>query len=73
MELCLRFLRENPNKLCFTELSQKFCDTLPEPQKMYSKGKLEALSYLPKIIACFWFYQHKHETLAFQPNQTNQN
>ena len=28
MELSLSFLRENPNKLCFIELSQKFCDWL---------------------------------------------
>ena len=26
MELSLSFLRENPNKLCFVELSQNFCD-----------------------------------------------
>ena len=35
MELSLIFLRENPNKLCFVELYQNFCDWLSEPEKIY--------------------------------------
>ena len=51
MELSLSFLRENPNKLCFIELSQNFCDWLSKHGKIFWKGKPEALSYLPKNIA----------------------
>ena len=35
MEPHLSFLRVNPNKLCFIELSQNFCDWLSEPEKKY--------------------------------------
>ena len=66
------FLRENPNKLCFIELSQKFCDLLSEPERIYSKGKPEALSYLPKDIASLTFYQHRRGILTLQPSQNNQ-
>ena len=47
MELSLGFLRENPNKLCFIELSQNVCDWCSNPEKIYWKGKPKALSYLP--------------------------
>ena len=54
MELSLSFLREDPNKLCFIELS--------EPEKNYGKGKPETLSYLLENIACFRFHQRKRGT-----------
>ena len=54
MELSLSFLREDPNKLCFIELS--------EPEKNYGKGKPEALSYLLENIVCFRFRQRKRGT-----------
>ena len=40
-----------------------------------SKERSEAMSYLPKNIACVRFRQHKHEILYFHPiqNQNNQN
>ena len=72
MELSISFLRKNPDKLCFIELSQNFCDRLSEPENIYQKGKPEALPYLPKKFVCFSFYQHKREMLAFQPIQKNQ-
>ena len=50
MELSLTFLRENPNKLRFIELSQNLCDWLSEPEKTYWKGKPKALSLSQKKI-----------------------
>ena len=74
MELSLTFLKQYPNKLCFIESTQNCYDWFSAPEKIYWKGKPEALSYLPKNMACMVrFYQHKCGILVFQSTQNNQN
>ena len=65
MELSISFLRENPNKLCFIELSQIFFDGCLNLKKFIEKGNLKPSHISQKILPVSGFIS---TNVKFQPS-----